>query len=415
MPLFSYSGLDAGGAPQSGRIEARDGREARGLLREQGVFVLELYEGLDETLGNEGIGRRGRRFLALLHPRPVLPGGAGDLVIFVRQGALVLRAGFTLVNALDAIGEMEIKGRLRRAIRRMSDEIRRGAGFSTALAREKAIFSRMVVSLAASGEQSGNLDAILDRLSDNMARTRELKRQLISAMFYPLFVLIAAIAVVVFLMVGVIPRFAVFLAARHASLPASTQLLMDISAWAVDYGKIIAIVAGSLVFAVLALYTNRRGKLLIDRAILAIPLVGTAVLYSAMALSGWSMGMLLTSGVTALESLRITSTLIGNLALSKCLQRAAERLLAGRSLSRALDQTHIPLMMRHMAMVGESSGQLDTVMQDVGEYYQKELTAKVKIIAVMIEPTLIIVVGGLVGFVYFAFFQAVISVSKGGM
>jgi type IV pilus assembly protein PilC len=146
-----------------------------------------------------------------------------------------------------------------------------------------------------------------------------------------------------------------------------------------------------------------------------VPVVGSAILFASMAQAGWSLSMLLKSGVTALESLRITSGVIKNLAVSDCFENAANGLLTGRSLSKTFEQPHIPLMVRHMAALGESSGQLDSVMHDVGEYYQKELAAKVKLIAVMIEPMLILVVGGMVGFVYFSFFQAVMSVSKGGM
>lgn len=414
MPVFSYTGLDGRGQNQQGQVEAKDVKEARRLLRERAVYVLELREGTWARSGGD-LSARLRTLVALLNPRQYAGVGEGDLVIFFRQTALMLRSGYTLVTALDANCEMAAKIRLKRTLRRMSDEIRKGASFSAVVAREKKIFSPMIANLIASGEQSGNLDSILERLADNLEKSRELKQQLLSAMLYPSFVLIAAVGVVVFLVVGVIPRFATFLTARNAELPASTQMLMDVSAWALNYGKVIAIVIGSTVFAILAAYTMPRGKLVIDRVLLAIPVIGGAIRASAMAQAGWSLAMLLSSGVTALESLRITGSVIGNLAVSDCFRRAAEGLLEGKPLSKAFEQPHITLMMRNMAAVGESSGQLDTVMHGVGEYYQKELAAKVKMIAVMIEPMLIVMVGGMVGFVYYAFFQAVMSVSKGGM
>jgi type IV pilus assembly protein PilC len=310
---------------------------------------------------------------------------------------------------------MTVKHRFRRAIRRMNEEIRRGASFSSMVAQEKKIFSSEMSKLIASGEQSGNLDSILERLAESIERSKELKRQLIAALFYPLFVLLAAIGVVVFLVVGVIPRFATFLTARNATLPASTQVLLDISEWARNWGGVVGGALGVAIFCILAAYTTRRGKKVVDRCLLAVPVVGSAVLFASMAQAGWSLSMLLKSGVTALESLRITSGVIKNLAVGDCFENAAEGLLTGRSLSKTLEQPLIPLMVRHMAALGESSGQLDSVMHDVGEYYQKELAAKVKLIAVMIEPMLILVVGGMVGFVYFSFFQAVMAVSKGGM
>jgi type IV pilus assembly protein PilC len=412
--LFSYVGLDARGEEQQGQIEAENEKEAARILRDRSIYVLKVREG--EGLGLEGgLWPRVREIASFLHPSRCAPVGGSDLMVFFRRTAVMLRAGYTLVTALDANYEMTVKHRFRRAIRRMNEEIRRGASFSSMVAQEKKIFSSEMSKLIASGEQSGNLDSILERLAESIERSKELKRQLIAALFYPLFVLLAAIGVVVFLVVGVIPRFATFLTARNATLPASTQVLMDVSEWARNWGGIAGGALGVAIFCILAAYTTRRGKRVVDRCLLAVPVVGSAVLFASMAQAGWSLSMLLKSGVTALESLRITSGVIKNLAVSDCFENAAEGLLTGRSLSKTFEQPHIPLMVRHMAALGESSGQLDAVMHDVGEYYQKELAAKVKLIAIMIEPMLILVVGGMVGFVYFSFFQAVMAVSKGGM
>nr|WP_321465080.1 type II secretion system F family protein [uncultured Desulfobulbus sp.] len=414
MPIFSYSALDGRGAAQQGQVEAKDLKEARRILRERSIFVLELVEGDRSRSGNR-LWNLLRKLPSLLNPGQYAGIKAMDLVMLFRQTSLMLRSGYTLVTALDANCDMVSKIRLKRVLRRMGDEIRRGASFSTAMAREKKVFAPMVANLVASGEQSGNLDSILDRLADDMEKKRELKQQLVAAMTYPSFVLVAAVGVVIFLVAGVIPRFATFLTARNAELPASTQMLLDVAGWMHDNGKVILIAAGTAIFSLLAATTQPKSKKVLDRAILAIPVIGGAIRCSAMAQAGWSLAILLSSGVTALEALRITTGVINNLAVSDCFKRAAEGLLAGRSLSKAFEQPHIPQMMRHMAAVGESSGQLDGVMQGVGEYYRKELAAKVKVISIMIEPMLIVGIGGMVGFVYFAFFQAVMAVSKGGM
>ena len=414
MAVFSYVGLDDKGKEQSGTVDADSARDAARILRHRSVFVLKVVEG-EQLLVERGFFAELFRVLALLLPHRHAPVGATDLVVFFRQTALMLRAGYTLVTALDASVDMVAKHRLKRSIKRMADEIRRGSSFSSMLAREKSIFSPMVAKLVASGEQSGNLDLILDRLAGSIERSKELKRQLAAAMVYPTFIMLSSVGVVIFLVVGVIPRFAKFLTARSAELPASTQLLMDISDWAVTWGGYLAGVAGIGLFFVLASYTTKPGKAVIDKVILVIPVVGTAVQFASMAQAGWTLSMLLRSGVTALDSLRITVGVISNRAVALCFDKAARGILEGRSLSRSFAQPHITMMMRHMAAVGESSGQLDTVMADVGEYYQKELSAKVKFISLMVEPTLILFVGGMVGFVYYAFFQAVMSVSKGGM
>lgn len=413
MATFSYTGLDNKGQELKGTIEAENEREVVRILRERAVTVVKVREGTSGT-GGGLTGHLGavRELLSLKQYAPV---GSADLVAFFRQTALMLRSGYTLVTALDAGNGMTPKLRLRRAIGRMGDAIRKGATFSAMLAAEKGIFSPLVSSLIASGEKSGNLDDILDRLADSLERSKEVKRQLLAAMFYPMFVLLAAIGVVIFLVVGVIPKFASVMTARKASLPASTQMLMNVSSWMQDYGAILGIVLGVVIFLILAACTTRSGKRVVDRVLLAVPVVGGAVQYAAMAQAGWCLAMLLRSGVTALESIRVTSGVTGNLIIGESFQAAAEGLLQGRPLSKTFEQPHIPLMMRHMAAVGESSGQLDTVMNSAGEYYQKELSAKVKLISVAIEPVMIVGVGGIVGFVYYSFFQAMLSASKGGM
>ena len=413
MPQFSYLGLDASGQERKGTIEAENEKEVVRILRERSIFVLKVRRGASLQGSRLAASLRGvRRFSK---PSQHMPVSSTDLVMFFRQTALMLRAGYTLVTALEANHDMVNKLRLRRAIGRMTDDIRRGANFSSLMKEERKIFSPMVANLIASGEQSGNLDTILDRLADGLERTRDIKLQLISALIYPSVVLLVSLVVMVFLVYGVIPRFATFLTARNAELPASTQLLMDVSRYAQDYGPSLAIILGLSAFGVLAAYTTRGGKRVIDHVILAVPVIGNAVLFAAMAQAGWSFSMLLKSGVSALGALRIVSGITGNLAIGDCFRRAADDLLEGRALSKAFNQPYITQMMQHMAAVGESSGELDTVMGGVGEYYQKELATKVKMIAFMIEPMLILFVGGLVFFVYIAFFKAVMAVSKGGM
>tara|TARA_Y100001954_G_scaffold111831_1_gene121244 strand:- start:555 stop:1376 length:822 start_codon:yes stop_codon:yes gene_type:complete len=273
----------------------------------------------------------------------------------------------------------------------------------------------MVVNLIAAGERSGNLDAIIHRLADNLERNKDLKRQLLTAMFYPVVVLVSSLCVAVAMVVWVIPRFAAFLTARRASLPASTQFLLDVGGWALDWGWTIGTILGVAAFLTLVAYTTQRGKKVLHRVLLALPVLGKVSQYGAMAQTGWSLSLLLRSGMPAIQSLRISGEASPNYAVKASLLKAADGLLEGRALSKTLDQPHLPQMVRHMAAVGEKSGQIETVMDEMGQYYQKELAAKVKFMTVMIEPVMILIVGGMVGYVYFSIFQAVMSVSKGGM
>ncbi len=288
MAIYSYAGLDAGGAEQQGLIEADSEKEVVRILRKRAIFPIKVQEGERLQLEKDLRSRIGQ-IARLLHPSRFAPVRSGDLVLFFRQIALMLRAGFTLVSALEAYYEMQTKLGLRRATQRMANDIRRGAGFSASMAKEKRLFTLMAVNLAASGEESGNLDTILERLADSLERSKELKRQMLSAMFYPTLVIAAALAIIFVMVTYVIPKFATFLEARHAVLPASTQMLMNVSDWALRWGGPVGAVLGIAVFLVLAAYTTRRGKRVLDRVILALPVVGKAVLVAAMAQAGWSM------------------------------------------------------------------------------------------------------------------------------
>lgn len=413
MALYSYKGLGADGKKLTGKIDAVSEKDAVRRLRDQSVFVVKIREG--EDLGEQNVLQRVVSFVRQFSLRRFLPVFKSDLIIFFHQIALMLRAGYTLVPALSAAREMQTKLGLVRAIDRICDAIRNGSSFSAGMAAEKRLFAPMIVNLVAVGERSGNLDSILDRLSENLEQVKDLKRQLISAMLYPVIVLLCSIGLVIYLVMTVIPRFAVFLSARGSALPPSTQMLLDVSGWAQEWGKLIGITVGVSVFLILAAYTTVKGKRVIDRMLLSIPLIGTSIQFSSMAQAGWSLSLLLRSGIPALDSLRVNGKALSNLALRDNFETAAEQLLTGRALSKAVEQPHIPPMMRHMVAVGEKSGELDAVMHEVGAYYQKELAAKVKFMAAMVEPVLILSVGGMVGFVYFSIFQAVMSVSKGGM
>jgi type IV pilus assembly protein PilC len=266
----------------------------------------------------------------------------------------------------------------------------------------------------ASGEASGELDVVAEEVAADLERKMELKRQLFTSLTYPAITVLASIAVVLFLVVGVIPKFATFLEGKGTELPASTQAMMDLADFIARWGTDMAIVFGLTLFAMMAAYTTHKGKLLTDRLLLYLPLVGRSITSASMAQLGWTLALLLRSGMTVLDSLRVTATLMNNAQYQTTLEYSADEVLRGKSLSAAVTQPKIPKMVRHLTAVGEQSGEMDSVMEAIGQFYKKDLDARIKRMSAMIEPMLILFVGGVVGFVYFSFFQAVMAVSTGG-
>lgn len=410
MSGFAYLALDAGGSEQRGRIDARDAADARAQLRRRGLRLLRL----DES-ATAGPGWRARIGAWLALPRRWLPVRDRDRVQFYRQIRLMLRAGYTIHDALATCAELARRAALSASLRRCARRIEDGAPLSAAFAAEPRHFPRLAVKLVEAGEASGELDRVFDRLAHNTERRMDLRRQVIAALVYPAIVILAAIVVVSFLVLYVVPRFAAFLQGRGRTIPWAAQTLMDVADW---FGRWGALAAFGLLCVLAAALLLRlllpRVRLALDRLALRLPPVGGALASAGMAQSAWTLGLLIKSRLSVLEALRACAGIVRNRAYEVAFLSAADAVLAGHSLERGLDDPSLPLLFRQMAAVGEKSGALDEVMEQLGEFYQKDLDARVKLLSGLIEPAMTLLIGGIVGFVYYAFFQAMLTISTGG-
>lgn len=408
MAKYSYKALDTRGQEKRGTVEAASPAEATALLRSRSLHVLKI-----ETASSINPLYLLRQLRLLLSPKRYAGISTGDLVITFRQLALMLRAGNTLIQGLQLCSEMTEKVMLRKTLINVLVAIQGGSSFAKAIEKQGTRFPPLVAKLIASGEASGELQATLERLADSLERSASLKRQFVSAMMYPSFLLVASVGVTLFLALSIIPKFAKLLEGRSQELPGATQTMMDISTFLVDHGFYLGIGFGVSLFLILASYTTAPGKVVIDRILLHIPLVGQSIRTSAMSQMGWTMSLLLSSGLTVLESLRVVSSIMANDRLSVSFQHAGDEILAGRSLAYGLKQNNIPMMVQHMAGIGERSGELEHVMRELGKYYQEMAEVRIKRMIAMMEPAMTIIVAGQVGFVYFAFFKAMMQVSAG--
>ncbi|MDR1351385.1 MAG: type II secretion system F family protein [Zoogloeaceae bacterium] len=409
MTTYAYFCLDVRGTETRGQMEAPNEIAARRQLKEQGLKILKLAEGM---VGGEGIFALFKKIARAFSRMRALSND--DKVLFFRQMQLMLRAGHTLLEALSAAAKLSPGARLADSIERIAIGIQRGNSLSAAVRGEKELFNRLAFKLIEAGEASGELGVVFERLAILIERRAELRRQLIAALVYPGVVLLAAIGVITFLVTTVVPRFAISLGGRGKAIPWAAQTVMDIADWFTRWGWLIGI---CVIGAVIGMPVLRRipvTKRLIDKTFLALPVIGGTLLAAAMAQTTWIFGILIKSRLTVLEALRICKEVVGNACFADAFHYAAEQVLIGKSLAIALEQPALPRLVQHMAAVGEKSGQVDTVMESLGEHYQKVLDARVKLLASMIEPVLILFVGGVVGFVYYAFFQAMLAVSTGG-
>ncbi|MDR2688305.1 MAG: type II secretion system F family protein [Azoarcus sp.] len=406
MAAFVYLCLNAQGEEVRGETEAPDEIGARRQLKETGLKILSLEPG---KLGG-GRGVLGQLGYQLSLMRSI---GTNDKVMFYRQMQLMLKAGHTLLEALSACARLTVKARLSSALDRIAASIQRGSSLSVACAGEKELFTRLALKLIEAGEASGELGAVFERVAIMMERRAEIRRQLITALTYPGFVMLAAIGVISFLVLSVIPRFATFLNGRGKAIPWAAQTMLDAADWFARWGGLVGCVIAGVAVGIPLLRQIPACRFQIDRVTLRLPVLGGTFTAAAMAQVTWIFGILVRSRLTVLDALRICTQVLGNAVFARAFANAAEQVLVGRSLAMALETPALPRLVRHMAAVGEKSGQVDTVMESLGLHYQKDLDARVKLLAVMIEPALTVVIGGVVGFVYYAFFQAMLTVSTG--
>ncbi len=398
MPSFAFTARDPKGRTQRGIQQAGSAIDLAAQLRQRGWLVLNVQAAGDS--GESGI-------LELIDPRNWLPIRSIDVEMTLTQIAVMLRSGLTLLAALNTAGEHADRYRLRKVLRNVMERIQEGSSFSDALAQHRC-FNQLTVQLVKVGEQTGNLDVVIERASEGMERSRLLKSQVITALTYPVIVLVAALGVTGFMIVGVIPKLQVFLKVMGHKLPPSTQLLLDISAWTQVNGLTTVTVTAAIIGGLMASYSLPQGRLIMDRAMLRIPLLGRIFRVAATALFARGMCIMVQSGVTVLEALRTLARLGRNRYLTTVVDNARTRVFAGGGLSESLTETKdafMPMLGR-MTAVGEAAGTLDIVLDEVATFHETLLGTLIRQLSSLVEPAIIVFVGGIVGYVYITFFLA---------
>lgn len=400
MPLYSFEARDAGGRSIGGRQEAASVGALTADLRRRGLLVVGV-----KAVAPAAPPPRGRGWLRVR---------ASDVELSFRQLAVMLRSGLTLLNALRTLAEQSDRRSMAWVWEDVSERIQSGATLADAVSRHRC-FPHLSVQLIRVGEQTGVLENVLTRAADIMENRRMLITTLLTSLAYPTIVLVAAIATCLYMVFGVIPQIARLLASSGRRLPAMTQTLVDVSTYSVahaaDFGIGIALILGSLV----GLYLWPPGRLFLDRFILRVPIIGRLLRLAATALFARALGILVGSGVTLLDGLRTVEGLFRNRYTSGRLAEAREGMLRGATLAAGLDDraAFMPMLSR-MVAVGEATGALEQVLDETARFHEDQLKRAIRWLSLLIEPAIIVIVGGIVGFVYVSFFLALFSASVGG-
>jgi len=387
---FSYQALDETGRPVEGTLDAPSETLAVTSLQRRGLTVTSVH-------GQEQAGLKG-----LLSSRLSFFSGVStkEVVLLSREISTLFEAQVSALSVFQLLAEQADKPVLADILTQITDDLQEGDSLSKALSKHPKVFSEFYVNMVRSGEESGKLDQTFLFLADYLDRSFSLTSKVRNSLIYPAFVLFTFITVMVLMLTIVNPRISSIILEAGADIPIYTKFVIGLSAFLVDYGIFI------LVFLIVGGFFFFRwgqtpvGKMAIDRAKISLPLVGN--LYRKLYLSriADNMHVMLSSGIAAVRSLEITSTVVDNEVYRNLLTESVEAVKAGSTMSAALSRypKELPVILTQMMKIGEETGELSTILDRLSRFYQREVNAAIDTLVTLIEPALIVLLGFGVGF-----------------
>ena len=416
MGTFQYEALNTVGQTVKGQIEANTSEEAASKVRAMGNFPTKIKEkatkrGAKPAPGAAGGGGAQPRSL----PRRKVGKVSNKLLCtFTRQLCTLIDAGLPILRSLRILEQQQKPGPLRVAIRLVAEDVESGVTLSDAMARHDKAFNALYTNMIRAGELGGVLDVILKRLADFLEKSQALKRKVLGAMIYPSAVITFAVLIVSGIMMFVIPAFKKIFSDMGKALPAMTQNLINISDWMKSSGWIVIICAPVAIFFLLRLIKmSPTGRLILDRAKMMIPVLGRVISKTGVERFCRTLGTLLSAGVPILEALNITRETAGSEIFSRALGRVRDGIREGESFADPLRASRIvEPMVVNMIDVGEETGELDKMLEKVADTYAEEVSVLVSSMISLLEPVMVILLGGIVGYIVVGLFMPMISMLK---
>ena len=377
--VFLWIGVNTQGQPAQGELEATNVQRARAALRQQGVRVKRLRK----------------------KPKPLIPKRIKpkDISIATRQLATMLSAGIPIASSYAAIAKGSDHETIQKVFKEIQTEVEAGTNLSLALKRYPRLFDDLYTNLVAVGERSGNLDNLMEKIADYMENHEEIKAKIKGAMFYPAAVIAVAFIVTTLLMLFVIPQFEDLFSSFDASLPALTGALIAMSRGLRDHFLLIfGGIIGSIVFIVISYRRSEKMQRGVDRLSLRMPIFGEILRKAAVSRYARTLATMFGSGVPLVESLDSVAGATGNSLYSDACSNIREAVSTGRSLSASMADTGLfPAMVIQMTSTGEESGAIEDMLNKVADFYEREVREAVDNMSKLIEPLLMVVLGGIVG------------------
>lgn len=405
MAVFEYKGIqiDSGKAVKGYR-DAENPRALRGMLRREGILLtLATEEGERKEKAKRNID-----LLAFLR-RP----NASDIAIMTRQLATLVRAGVPLVDSVAALTEQVEKEQLQLVLTGVRESLNEGTSFAKSLALHPKVFPPLYINMVAAGEASGSLESVLERLADFMEGQARLKGKVLASLAYPVLMAFIGTVLVGFLMVAVVPKVTAIFENLGQALPWYTSLLIFISDVLAGYWWLLILVSVVGVWLVKRWKSKPQGQLKWDTLKLKLPLFGRLNLLVSVARFTRTLATLLASGVQLLAAMEIGKNVLENARLESVVSEAIGSIREGESIAEPLRRSgQFPPMVTHMIAVGERSGQLEQMLENVSRAYEADVETRVAALTSLLEPLMILVMGGVVGFIAMAILMPMIQVNE---
>lgn len=400
---IKYTARDKYGIKRSGVIEALSVEEAENILKNQGFIDINfgIQSVKDKTTQKSG-------GISLFKKKVK----EQDLAIFTRQLGAMIGAGIGIVQALEILAEQIPNPTLKEALLKTKDDVLTGVSLSKAMEKHKKVFPSFLINLIAAAEESGKLDETLKRATIYYEKLAAIKGKIKSASWYPTAVLVIATLIVLGLLTFVVPTFAEIYSSMGGELPFLTQVLINISNNLKANILFIMVFIALTVFTLRQVYKTYQGKKFFHRIFLKIPLIGEILHKGALAKFARTFATLINGGVPIIRAIEISATTVGNILIEESLQKTKESVEKGKPFNQSLDKDYFPLMFTAMAAVGENTGRLDEMLDTIATFYEDEVDREVDALISTLEPLMMVVIGGIVGFILIALYLPIFKMGE---
>lgn len=387
---FLYKAKNKEGEITKGSVEAKDKAEASLLLRQKNLYVIEMKSG----------GGFSRSFNKKVSVK--------DKIVFTEQLSVMIKAGVSIVDALDSLKEESENKYFKSQLTEIIQDVSGGAPFSKALSKHPTIFNQIYISMVKSGEESGKLDMVLNRLSMQLNKEYELNRKIRGALAYPIFVVCTLIVVIVLILSLVLPQLKTVFDASGVSLPLLTRAMIGMGTFLKNYG--LYLFAGVIILIIFLFRFRKtpKGKEFFDLLILKIPIISNLYKKTYMARFARTFAALTSSGLPLLDVFKISGDTIGNIKYKREIEQMGSKVKSGQPISKTLkDSPLFPKMVGQLASVGEKSGSLDEVFDTIANFYDRDVDALASNLSTLLEPVLMVVLGVIVGLIILSVIQPI--------